>query len=70
MSRMSLLRLLSLVLLEDRDSMEEREETESPDLRREEREVLVVSLPVRLAARMDLILLSAIPLVGWTMLLI
>ena len=69
MSRMSLLRLLSRVLLEDRDSMEEREETESPDLMREEREVLV-SLPVRLAARMDLILLSAIPLVGWTMLLI
>ena len=69
MSRMSLLRLLSRVLVEDRDSMEEREETESPDLMREEREVLV-SLPDRLAARMDLILLSAIPLVGWTMLLI
>ena len=69
MLRMSLLRLLSRVLLEDRDSMEEREDTESPDLMREEREVLV-SLPDRLAARMDLILLSAIPLVGWTMLLI
>ena len=69
MSRMSLLRLLSRVLVEDRDSMEEREETESPDLRREDREVLV-SLPVRRAARMDLILLSASPLVGWTMLLI
>ena len=69
MSRMSLLRLLSRVLVEDRDSMEEREETESPDLMREVREVLV-SLPVPLAARLERILLSAIPLVGWTMLLI
>ena len=70
MSRMSLLRLLSRVLLEDRDSMEEREETESPDLMREVREEVLVSLPVRPAARLERILLSAIPLVGWTMLLI
>ena len=67
---MSLLRLLSLVLLEERDSMEEREV-------REEREAVVSRLTVwSLCALLTgltalvLALLSRIPVVGWTILLI